>query len=174
MTYSTAPATRKTTLQKRTAHYVMRLYSGDMTAGEEAALETWLRADSQHRAEFNAQVDLMDDFSTAAESFHVPELDEQGPAPLSWRSFAISFKSIPAYGLPQLACVAAIFAVALVTTLFLTLAPDPEHSMVQRYATIVGGQDQVTLPDGSVLSLNTNTLLLYTSDAADQEDQGDT
>ncbi|MBL4790649.1 MAG: FecR domain-containing protein [Kordiimonadaceae bacterium] len=48
---------------------------------------------------------------------------------------------------------------ALFSVFTFNSSPALEHTLVERYATAIGGQQDVTLPDGSLISLNTDTAL---------------
>lgn len=141
-----------TVLMETAAYYVARLYSGDMTAGEEAALQNWLDEDERHVAEFNAQVAVSEAYAAEADSFRVPELEDEQLRP---SGFLFSEpRRFTAYAM----AIAALLFVAVISVDVWDVPP--QGSVIDtQYITEVGEQRTVELPDGSVITLNTDTIL---------------
>lgn len=117
--------------------WIIRLNGSARSAAEEAAFREWLQADPVHARAFSRATDVWElipgaaGVQTAGEEW-LPQRQPLRPA---------NFKR-PLVGLAVAACV------ALIAVLILR-APT--------YSTLVGQQQTVVLPDGSRLSLNTDT-----------------
>lgn len=133
------------------AEAVARLYSGEMTGAEELALEAWLKADPQHRRDYQRALDYWDatgDLSDDADMIAASAGNAEGPRRAS------------RLRVPRMAA-AAMLLVAIGATLFTAqwkgLWPG---SQLASYQTQVGEQREVLLRDGSKITLNTDTRLL--------------
>jgi len=121
--------------------WVIRTGAGDMTAAETAELEAWLDADPAHRAAFDAV-----GFSW------------QGIEPLRSdpRILAMQRGRPGARWLPQ--AIAATLAVAVLGGATWQFWPSPTLTN-QQFRTGVGEKATVTLADGSVVTLSTDTVV---------------
>jgi transmembrane sensor len=118
-----------------------RVGAGDMTAGETAELEAWLDADPAHRAAFDAV-----------------GFTWQGIEPLRAdpRILALQRAKPRARWVPQ--AIAATLAVAVMGGAAWQYWPSPTLTN-QQFRTGVGEKATVTLADGSVVTLSTDTVV---------------
>ncbi len=144
------------------ANWVIRLRSPELSMAEKQDFSHWLNRSEQHVRAFD---DMAATWDTLGAVTHVPELAQQldhrtdtspqatanPQATVSTRGWSwnlLSWQSGAA-----LACCAALFAIAL------RLAPIPTPIDTQIYTTAAGEQKDITLADGSVVSLNTQSTL---------------
>jgi len=183
---------KKLKSQEQAAVYVTRLYSGELTAKEEAELQQWRSESAQHEADFNEMLSLWD---VSGQLFQSPA---QTRRPHSRKKRA----------LPWLAAAATLFmSIGLVTIWSLQGAtPSDKQALAEnsvadeavvsdavtagkvapadlakdefritqyqetrpelnrRYQTAVGEVRMVRLPDGSEISLNTDSKISVTLD----------
>jgi len=136
----------RTQIDNEAAVWTWRLDSGELTASERGQLDTWLRADVRHRRAFEELSGTWSALDRLAER--------------AWDEKIVAFapherrQSLPRRRRYWQAAAAAVLVVALGAALWLT-----RRSGTQVLSTAVGQQRQVTLADGSQLTLNTNTLL---------------
>jgi transmembrane sensor len=149
--------------QQQAAEYVARLYSGELSAKEEHTIRAWCAADSRHQREFDNMVAIWD---TSQELYETADDNTQV------RSYKIALN------------IAASLIVALAIGLYMVLpnsTVDPIGTQMahvaneavttqsqptsgkdsHRYQTQVGEVKDVTLPDGTLVSLNTDTAIEY-------------
>lgn len=139
--------TSKEAIEAQAAQWIARLDRG-LTSAEEERLKQWLRQTDAHRRALMSMAELwdkMDDLSRLASLFERPaqparQYPRRGPAALA-------------------ACCA-----ALVLAISLTLGPalfkaTPGQMAEGYYQTAIGQHSVVNLPDGSRLTLNTDTLV---------------
>jgi len=128
---------------KQARYWLVRQQSGDMSAAESRALEAWLDADPSHRDAYERISALWDSMKGIGA--------RQFPA----RAAARSFRRSPAQ--PWLASTVTVLLFAAITLGVLSLRD--WHGEINVYRTAKGEQQRVTLPDGSVAQLNTDTEL---------------
>jgi transmembrane sensor len=130
------------------SEWLARLDRG-LTADEERALRVWLKQSNDHQEALLRLASLWDRMGSLA------LLSELFPRPVPQR------KSLRRYY--AAAAAAALFAILIVATWQLTSSGPAQDDVVAIvdgvYETAVGQQSTVTLPDGSVLLLNTNSLI---------------
>jgi len=124
-------------VQKQAADWVACVYSGNASQADENALSAWLDADERHAAEYAKML------ATWAEA--APETETVKP----------KLRFFMSYG----AIAAAMFAFLLVGTgvFYSAFMGQPQVNGV--YATAVGETRNVTLADGSIVTLNTGSKL---------------
>lgn len=129
--------------EKQARYWLVRNQSGDISEAEIRAFEQWLDADASHRDAYqrvSALWDSMEEFG-----------DRQFPARLAARDFRRS----PA--LPWLASTVTVMLFAVISLGFLSLRE--WQGEVSIYRSAKGEQQLVTLADGSIARLNTDTEL---------------
>ncbi|MCY3623783.1 MAG: FecR domain-containing protein [Gammaproteobacteria bacterium] len=136
------------TVQEQAARYVARLYSGEMTAADEDDLFSWLRLDPAHRRAYDEVLALWD---AAGE---IPGKADLAAAPSSglrnWRKSTA-----------WLAAAAVVVAVVGIPALQSGLFGGSEQGRrAFVYETDVGDRRNVTMADGSRLTLNTGSRVL--------------
>ncbi|MGH8290177.1 MAG: FecR family protein [Steroidobacteraceae bacterium] len=132
-------------IDNEAAVWTWRLDRGGLTEPERRELEAWLRQDFRHRRAFEELGRTWSALDRLAERAQDEKFSASAPAT---RHPILQSKSYRARA------AAAVLVVALGVALWLTQRPRP-----QMLATAVGQQRQVTLADGSRITLNTNTLL---------------
>jgi transmembrane sensor len=144
----------RTQIENEAAVWTWRLDRGDVSAGEDAQLEAWLREDPRHRRAF----DELSGTWSALDRLVEREQDKSIAALASLRAQRLALAPLaPAasrwkgyWG----AAAAAVLVAAFGAALFVARRPG-----VQVMSTAVGEHRQVTLADGSQVALNTNTLI---------------
>lgn len=140
----------QTQIDNEAAVWTWRADSGELSAAERGRLEAWLRADSRHRRTFEelsrtwTALDLMSERTPDEEP--VAALTRPGRP-----NFLAAARGAKWY---WQAAAAAVLVVAIGAVIVTARRPG-----LQLMSTAVGQQRQVTLADGSRLTLNTNTLL---------------
>lgn len=119
------------------AHYVTRLYSGEMTAQEESEFFSWLNASEKHQQEYQQQLDLWD----AATQLETSKSEQISAA--SKRT-------------PMLAMAASVVLLAGLLLVNMFNITDTNQG-VSHFASQVGEVKTLTLADGSAITLNTNS-----------------
>lgn len=130
--------------------WAARLGAPDFSNEERAAFERWLAADASHRSEYERVKEL--------EAF--PRVFEASPAYVADLLAEVEPDRVPRTWLIP----ASIAAGCAMLALALVLAPRLIDSDLQRVATRHGEQRSLTLPDGSVVQLNTDTQIAYRVD----------
>jgi transmembrane sensor len=134
---------KRSSINEIASAWLERAHSGNWTEQNQIELEAWLNESSAHRA---AYWRLEDAWSHAS---RLSALRAPSPQPAARRRF-----------LPILARTAAVIAVCsalgVIGAKYL-LSPE-----TRAYATGLGGHKTITLPDGSRIELNTNTVLRVT------------
>lgn len=147
------PSSHTGSLRKQAVRWIVRLNSGTATPGDRREFEAWLAAGPEHRHEFEqlsrmwAALDgtqslLTAEIAKAEQLWERYTANRQAAGRWSWRSVAW-----PAAG-------AAALVLMLVTAWWWMRLPE-----VWMYETAKGAQRQVTLADGSMVMLNTDTRL---------------
>jgi transmembrane sensor len=141
--------TRET--KARAAAWLERKDSGDWSEADQAALDSWLSESTANLIAYRR----VDDVWARTERLVALRSPETGRAALVSRSrmFSVLLKTV--------AGVAVLAILGVGAALFLS-APQ-----TQTYTTAVGARDTLTLPDGSRIELNTDTVVRV-ADTADQ------
>lgn len=130
------------------SEWLARLDRG-LSADEERALRVWLKQSNDHQEALLRLASLWDRMGSLA------LLSELFPRPVPQRKSPRRYYAA--------AAAAALFAILIVATWQLTGSGPAQDDVVAIvdgvYETVVGQQSTVTLPDGSVLLLNTNSLI---------------
>jgi transmembrane sensor len=140
----------QTQIDNEAAVWTWRVDSGELSADERGRLEAWLRADSRHRRTFEE----LSRTWTALDRMSERTRDEEPVAALARPqrpTFLATARGAKGY---WQAAAAAVLVVAIGAAILTARRPG-----LQVVSTTVGQQRQVTLADGSRLTLNTNTLL---------------
>jgi transmembrane sensor len=141
------------TIESQATSWFARRRSGAMTAEETRALEAWLDADLRHRLAFEAVEALWGGFEQTRDAPEILSLRagaRKRPAPAWWRAAA--------------GVVAAVALGAGVWGVNASGVFHPHELPNQTFRTDVGQRSTVTLPDGSVVTLNTDTVLRTKAD----------
>lgn len=160
-------------IQAQAARYVTRLYSGELTAREERQLQQWRQQSAQHEAEFQAMLTTWD---LTGNLFQSPKPSRRPGVRRGWWAVAASVALVgvlswqwlqPQQGDPKtvvdsapvIASTNASQAEPATTTppALFRITEQRLETDVARYQTEVGEVSHVTLSDGSVVSLNTDT-----------------
>lgn len=134
------------------AYWLVRLSSPDCTPGDRFAFETWKREDPEHERVFTR----MQRRNSVADRFvadvRVQELIEQARAETApgWRRYG------------RIAAIAATLLLVVGVSAMLSLGGDnnpdaPVLAVVEGYETAIGERSTISLSDGSVVTLNTNS-----------------
>lgn len=134
------------------AYWLVRLSSPDCTPGDRFAFETWKREDPEHERVFTR----MQRNNSVADRFvadvRVQELIEQARAETApgWRRYS------------RIAAIAATLLVLVGVSAMLSLSGDndagaPVLAAVEGYETAIGERSTISLSDGSIVTLNTNS-----------------
>jgi transmembrane sensor len=136
----------RTDIEEEAAQWTWRLDDEAFTAADRQAFEAWLHQDARHRRVFEEMSKVwsaLDGFVGENRSEMITAVGSASPpargAPASWRMGA-----------------AAAAVLVLVAAGFWWLRQGKE---IQTLATAVGQQRNVTLVDGSIVTLNTNTIV---------------
>lgn len=170
----------KLTAREQAAWYVTRLYSGELTAREEAQLRLWRRANPVHEHEWQQALNAYD---ISAQLYYrsAPAWRAQH----DWRSWFASAASIALVAvlvlLTQQPPSTEVETVQVEGPAIMTPSPsEPQKTLFriterqppvdvdgpQHYRTDIGEVSHVTLTDGSTVSLNTDSELTVTYTAA--------
>ena len=133
-------------IDEEAAQWTWRLDGEEVAPGDREAFETWLRQDVRHRRafeEFSRVWRMLDGLGTA-------KRDEK------LATFADPARRAPAHSSPRrwLGAAAAVLLGALAAVWWMNAG-----SELQTFSTAVGQQRDVTLADGSIVSLNTNSIV---------------
>lgn len=132
--------------------FVARLYSGEMTAGEEDELISWLEADPVHRLEYDTVLSLWDAAGELSEDPVLAAVGGEGSHDNHARRSRTRWIAALAAGL--------VFAVAISFYLAGYFPQWGSRQALESHQTAVGEQRVVTLADGSRLTLNTASRVL--------------
>lgn len=153
MTRAPETAAEQEPLHLQAAGWYARKRAGDMSAADIAALNAWLAADPAHLAAFERLERTWSGVESARGDPRIMMMREQALRRGARRPKALAFRAL-----------AASLVIAVVAAALLSLAPflglNGYGSLAsQSYRTGVGQQATVTLSDGSVVTLNTDTRL---------------
>ncbi len=145
--------------------WLLLLSSGDATADDRARFERWVDSDPSNRAAYEEVRELWQGIDDLRDAFAPPEqgVSRRGRMQASGAVRRPTARRRGARWGPPQAAWGAVAAACLV--LLAAVAPELALRLEADYRTAVGEQAQVTLPDGSIAWLNTDTALAvnYTS-----------
>ncbi len=149
------------TIAETARTWVVRLASGKMGADEVAALRAWLDADPRHREEFEAARRLWQDVAPLRDDFLFMPTGELAAA----GGDGLTRDGAPRRGWRRALRIGALAAAAMLATVL--LGGDWATRLRADHRTAKGEQAKVTLPDGSVAHLNTDSAIAvdYSGDA---------
>lgn len=135
----------RTEIDEEAAEWTWRMDSETVTAAEQQAFDAWLKQDSRHRKAYEELTHVwrtLDGLAEAKRDEKIATLTHAGKAPATppWRHWWWA--------------AAAGLALAVSGVVWVQTGRE-----VQTLATAVGQQRNVTLADGSVVTLNTNTIV---------------
>ena len=140
-----------------------RLLSGELSAADVENIGSWPRRDAAYQKDFIETSHLLDELDALRED---PMVDQ-------WIAEGAAGKAGQGLGKARVVSrsMQAVAALLLLTVGAFLLIPSQDTAVdnAYRYVTRTGEQKSVTLPDGSVVNLNTNTRLLV-SYAANSRD----
>lgn len=132
-------------IDEEAAAWTWRMDSGALTVADQRAYEAWLRQDPRHRRAIEELSLVWKALDGLAEAKHGEKI-----ATFAAAAQRAGRRRRQGLGLAT----AAVLALAITAGLWLQ-----QGSEIQTLATAVGQQRKVTLTDGSVVALNTNTIL---------------
>ena len=143
--------------QEEAGIWLARLDGGPLSDEEARAFHDWLTADIEHRDALIELAGLWDDMDILSE---LSDLFPLAPKSEPDTGRAASFLTSPA--LAVFAAAAVVLAIALVVIHKPVLDFGRDQTAAQKevvYQTAVGEQKGVSLPDGSIMKLNTDSLV---------------
>lgn len=157
------PADRDMNIYDTAAIWAERLMAdGALDAAAEAELEAWLQADPEHQTALNACLELESTLDAARGSDWADDLIAATEADLS----AGPASARPAWIVPAMIGMAAMLAVAIALPVWTgMLGADRANEIdapvqvaaLETYSTARGDRQEIALPDGSVMTLNTGS-----------------
>lgn len=139
------------------ADYVAKIYSGDVCAQDCREIEDWLAEDKRHFRQYQKMLrtwDALGDYPIVKQALsnqngllkYQEVLKQQSIS----KYFFLSYKFL---------AIAACFCLVVFGAFLALQTTKDETLLVKHYQTLIGQQKRITLPDGSVVTLNTNTKL---------------
>ena len=140
------PFKSKTSVQQEAAAWIIKLDKGDLSKADNKALHIWLAQSKTNEREF---IELAEVWGLADQ---LPSITQVNISEYKAET------SNQAMGWPRGAIAASIVVCCVfVGSLFWLTSPGQNPPMMVSYHTVIGEIRDVTLSDGSVISLNTNT-----------------
>jgi transmembrane sensor len=148
------PFSSKSEIQEDASRWVIKLDSGKVSTEQLAELRLWLSQSPTHRSQFTSQLKLWGDLD---------DLEELGD--IIQRDHAVEQRkteTLPIKAIGRYLTAACLLLACFTGLLYFSVIPpwlselDPNN---QVYVTAKGGQQTVSLPDGSIVKLNTDTRL---------------
>lgn len=130
---------------------LVRYFSGECAEEEKAAIHEWLESDKQHKREFIGER-IRFDASLMIEEDEIPQSQ-----PVRIKRVALSFLKI-----------ASAILILTGSSYLFNYYNRPEQVLQSVYVP-AGSRTSVTLPDGSLVWLNSNTILTYPNTFSDKE-----
>ncbi|HAI71328.1 MAG TPA: iron dicitrate transport regulator FecR [Alteromonas australica] len=149
----TSDANTQSKINQTASNYVVRLYSGELTAKEEQDILAWCNESERHQSAFDKAIKVWDAASALPMSIGWREK-------LEGRFYHIRYMA------------ASIVVALFCLTLYLHHSLQGEPSVTspsQHYATAIGEVSNVGLSDGSTITLNTDTAVTVTFSAQARE-----
>lgn len=128
-----------------------KLFSGEVSEQEALAIRRNLESDASFHDDFTAAAGVISDMADLENDPDIQAIASQSDLKMPGKNHRY-WSLLPA--------MAAVLIVAVGIGLFLQGRETAEKGSVHRYTTRIGEQKTVTLDDGSVMSLNTGTLVL--------------
>lgn len=131
--------------------WIVQIEEGDLTSADQVAFKEWINRSPVHKSEitrlarFSSELNILTDMK--------PSLDEAMLHKRKMRKSGIRGKAVLPLIMASISVVVLMFSGLFVDDSIMPL-PEYEPSF---YATQIGGQQDITLSDGSVVKLNTNT-----------------
>jgi transmembrane sensor len=144
-------------IEETASDWLIRRDSGHWTAADQARLEQWLDADTLHRVAF-LRLELAWEESARLKALGAGIHGDKPPAPGRWNVTPF-FESHLAHSasIHRRRRLLAVAATILLTVATGSIAYHLWRSNGDRYTTPVGGLASVPMPDGSRITLNTNS-----------------
>lgn len=144
-------------IELQAAEWIMRLEEGDLSPEDKAAFHAWRNAHELHREVFGRLSRLWGQFDILG------ELADHAAADENVEALAGDAKVRSMMNARRAFLVASAASIAVVATGALYRLSDHLKNLPSGvYQTAVGQQQTISLPDGSVMQLNTNTLVEVT------------
>jgi len=140
------PSSNAKQIREQAASWLLRANAPEWNAESQRQLDTWLAASEFHRASYWRLE------AAWAEGARLAALRQMNRPDGPFSRFLNS-------GTWKMVAASLLFAVAGIATYQVNSPPD-----VREYATPIGGHRTLTLPDGSVIELNTDTVIKITND----------
>lgn len=131
--------------QTQAAHYITRLYSGELTGLEEQEIYQWLEESDEHKKEYQLQLQLWE----ASQDLDLASSTPQKEHKKVQRKFLNWYTSIAA-------------AALLTISLFIVNNSLMKSTPSLVYKTNIGEVENITLSDNSIITLNTNSEIKVT------------
>ena len=139
-------------VERRAQWFVMRLYSGDMTAAEESELHGWLAEDPGHRQAYERLLHLRDLSGDLASDRDIAALTRD----------ALRARTRTAFDRRWLGLAAAVLLAVVTGVLSKTLLDTADEAQILE--TALGEQQTFVLRDGSSVTLNSGSRILVDFD----------
>lgn len=149
----------ETPIQEAAAFWDARLRSPDCTDAERAYFRAWCAEDARHRAAYDALQAALDALQAARHKPEIRALRDAALAPRPRKGWRVA-------GIAAALAIAAVAAPAAWMTLQDRGGAEQPANAPVYYATTVGQQSGITLEDGSVITLNTDSRVRVTYDAS--------
>ena len=140
MSRSNAVTSNRQVLLREAANWLVKLDSGDLSSDDKQALQCWYQTSPEHKRVWQAACELQHDFSCLPSDLAKPVLNRQR---MSRRTILKSLTG----------------AAFLLPLGWSVSQNKPWQPLLADYRSTVGQQKSLTLTDGSVLTLNTDTAL---------------
>ncbi|MFD2632977.1 FecR family protein [Idiomarina piscisalsi] len=149
---------RDNQLQRQAAYYVTRLFSGELTADEEREIQNWRKESASHEREFNAMLTIWQRSETVYRSVN--------RASIVKRAFALAASIV----LTSITVYLLVNALPAFLPASQNVQPDQlvknerhnEVIMRQPFRSSIGEIRKIELPDGSTVTLNTDSDIFVT------------
>ena len=138
-------------IDDQAATWAARSLSGAFSQDDEASLAAWLRADKRHAEAYDVYLAIADRASAAADFAAEESLEQE------LEEYAVQSDTRRRWLLAAPALAASIAAVAVFVGAIINTAP--QGASYDVYATQRGETKEISLQDGSVIALNTETEL---------------
>lgn len=136
----------KKEIDDQAAGWAARSLSGVFSQHDQASLSAWLGLDKRHAEAFDSYMSIADRASAAADFAAEDALEKE------LENYAARSDARQRWFVAAPALAASIAAAALFVSILIN--PMPEYTT---YATLRGETEEVGLPDGSIIALNTST-----------------
>ena len=143
--------------QEEAGYWLARLDGGPLSEEEARAFHDWLLADREHRDAIIELANLWDDMDILSE---LSDLFPLAPKSVADTGRAARFLTSPVLAVLAAAAVVLVVALVVMQRPVLDMANDVTAARKEVvYQTAVGEQQDISLPDGSIMKLNTDSLI---------------